>query len=74
MKGKCRLKVLGVETRIILKWAINNKFWEELITYFPFLRHGAHRRQKNYGEARQCKLWDGLRCHDIYIYIYTNLH
>jgi hypothetical protein len=25
---------------------INNKFWEELIAYFPLIRHGPHRKQK----------------------------
>jgi hypothetical protein len=27
--------------------AINNKFWEELIAYFPLIRHGPHRKRKS---------------------------
>jgi hypothetical protein len=27
----------------------SKKFWEELIAYFPLIRHGPHRKPKNYG-------------------------
>jgi hypothetical protein len=27
----------------------SKKFWEELIIYFPLIRHGPHRERKTYG-------------------------
>jgi hypothetical protein len=27
-------------------WDINKKFWEELIAYFPLIRHGLHRKRR----------------------------
>jgi hypothetical protein len=27
----------------------NKKFWEELIAYFPLIRHGLHRKRQNEG-------------------------
>jgi hypothetical protein len=26
-----------------------NKFWEELIAFYPLTRHGPHRKRKKYG-------------------------
>jgi hypothetical protein len=29
-----------------LRWEKNKKFWEELIAYFPLIRHGPHRKRR----------------------------
>jgi hypothetical protein len=31
---------------------INKKFWEELIAYFPLIRHGSHSKGKNKGDTQ----------------------
>jgi hypothetical protein len=30
----------------VLTYRENKKFWEELIVYFPLIRHGPHRKQR----------------------------
>jgi hypothetical protein len=35
------------------KHKIHNNFWEELIAYFPLIRHGSHGKPKNCGSCRQ---------------------
>jgi hypothetical protein len=36
---------------------LKNKFWEELITYIPLIRHGRHRQQQqNYREPSNDKV------------------
>jgi hypothetical protein len=35
------------------KHSLNKKFWEELMSYFPLIRNGLHRKQKNWGAHRQ---------------------
>jgi hypothetical protein len=30
----------------------NKKFWEELIAYFPLIRHGPHRKRKTWRYTR----------------------
>jgi hypothetical protein len=31
----------------------NKKFWEELIAYFPLIRHGPHRKRNNYVDTHR---------------------
>jgi hypothetical protein len=31
----------------------NKKFWEELIAYFPLIRHGPHRKRNNYVDTQR---------------------
>jgi hypothetical protein len=35
-----------LQEHLFLTSARNKKFWEELITYFPLVRHGSHRRRR----------------------------
>jgi hypothetical protein len=37
--------VITVNIVLIALW--NRKFWEELISYFPLIWHGPHRKWKN---------------------------
>jgi hypothetical protein len=30
-----------------------NGFWENIIVYFPLMRHGPYRKQKNYEEGKE---------------------
>jgi hypothetical protein len=34
----------------------NKKFWEEIIAYFPLIRHGPHRKRNKYVEHTDSKV------------------
>jgi hypothetical protein len=38
----------------------DKKFWEELIAYFSLVRHGLHRKRKNYGRDTDTEQGDLL--------------
>jgi hypothetical protein len=40
------LHIKLTHSRLKLGHKENNKFWEELIAYFPFIRHGPHRKRR----------------------------
>jgi hypothetical protein len=66
-KGRGCFRVLPPQFNGMIE---SKKFWEELISYFPVIRHGPHRKRNNYVDThrQQCDLIIYTRrCGDFYL-------
>jgi hypothetical protein len=43
---KSKLEHEELESKLLVDSGNNRKFWEELISCFPLIRHGRHRKRK----------------------------